>query len=133
LNRHIDSASRLLVDERGMTLIELLVAVLIIGILTSMAFLVYGNSASSARDKTCMANMRTIAAAVIQYQTMHQVYPPDGAAGVVALRDGDYLKNVPDDPHPGAGPYTINGTSGLVDCDPPAGTAGSVHEKAVNF
>lgn len=55
------------VDDRGFTLVELMVVVLIIGILVTIAVPVYASASNTAQAKSCLANQRTIAGAVALY------------------------------------------------------------------
>lgn len=103
-------------NEKGFTLIELMVVVLIIGILVAIAIPVFGSAANNARDKSCQANIRTLAGAVAQYQAEYSAWPP-----AIANLVPEFLKEVPSDPHTGAGAYTVN-ASGTVDGNPAAGT-----------
>ena len=91
-------------NEKGFTLIELMVVVLIIGILVAVAIPVFGSAAENARDKACVANLRTTAGAVAQYNAEYNTV----TATMVELVGASFLKNTPDDPHPGAGAYVIS-------------------------
>ncbi len=97
-------------DEKGFTLIELMVVVLIIGILVAVAIPVFGNIADHARDTTCIANLRTIAGALEQYKVDYGTAATTLDQLVIAY----FLKNPPTDPHPGGGVATINAGTGVV-------------------
>jgi type IV pilus assembly protein PilA len=115
-------------DESAMTLIEIMIVVLIIGLLVAVAVLLYTNATAGAKDKSCQANIKVISTAVEQYREKFNEYPPNGHAGVEALKAAGFLKSVPNDPHSGAGPYTINGSTGAVDTHPACGMLDTVHE-----
>lgn len=102
-------------NEKGFTLIELMVVVLIIGILVAIAIPVFNGTANNAKDKACTANVRTIAGAVAQHQAedVSGAYPAD----VDELVTDGYLKDPPPvDPH-GAYDYSIDPTTGVVSAD----------------
>jgi prepilin-type N-terminal cleavage/methylation domain-containing protein len=58
---------RMLGNQRGFTLIELMIVVAIIGILTAIAFPLYANIQARARVAKAQADVRTLASAVVVY------------------------------------------------------------------
>ena len=102
-----------LTDERGMTLMELMVVVIIIGILTAIAVMSYGFSTNRAKETACKANLRTIRSALEIYKSQNDSqYPPDLDALVP-----DYIKDSNDVICPATGqPYTYDSATGTVSC-----------------
>ena len=60
----------------GFTLVELLVAIAIIGVIVALIFPAVQLAREASRRSSCINNLRQIALAAIQYQENHQVFPP---------------------------------------------------------
>lgn len=81
----------LLKREKGFTLIELMVVILIIAILVAIAVPVFNIARTAAYRRTCQANLRTLDGAVQTYNATEDAWP----SGVAVLVSGEYVKEEP--------------------------------------
>jgi len=100
-------------NQKGFTLVELMVVVVIIGILIAIAVPIYKNIQTNAEVNACKANQRSIEGA-------YQVYKADAAQGT--SWPGDYIKQATGGNTAIALPnttctYTLNETTGVVTCN----------------
>lgn len=77
-------------DNRGFTLVELMVVVVIIGVLTAIAIPVYKASTDKAEASACAANLRMIDSAIQQYK-MNEGEAPEN----IEALDAYFLDGVP--------------------------------------
>ena len=105
-------------SEKGFTLVELMVVVVIIGVLVAIVIPVFNMVQANAREKTCFANQRIIEGAALQYHADNGSYPANINLDLV----GDYLQTEPICPDATDG-YTIISTTGKVS----AGGVGCAH------
>ena len=106
-------------NERGFTIMELLVVIVIIGVLAAIGVPAYQNMTKKAKDTACEANRRTISTAVGMYYAENGSYPTDitdtqTAGGPLK----GYLDNIADFGCPAdkTKGYAVNATTGEVTC-----------------
>lgn len=85
---------KLMKDEKGFTMIELMVVVIIIGVLVAIAVPVYSNAAQKSRISRARADLRTLESAISIYYAEKSEYPELQKD----LVDSNYLKEIPTDP-----------------------------------
>jgi len=61
--------------RRGMTLVELLVVITILGIMAGLLIPAIGMVTSAARKSACLANVTNLGKAVMQYESIKRQYP----------------------------------------------------------
>jgi type II secretion system protein G len=103
-------------NERGFTLIELMIVVAIIAILAGILIPNFVNARAQAQSAACESNLRAIATALELYYADNQVYPTAGGAAVqpslLSANGVAYLNNTPKDPaaQSGAATYSLTTT-----------------------
>jgi general secretion pathway protein G len=90
-------------NQKGFTLIELMIVVAIIGILTAIAFPLYANIQARARVAKAQADARTLASAVVVYSA-HTGALPTGLASLTSavvvngVSAGPFINPIPTPP-----------------------------------
>ena len=99
--------------ERGFTLVEIMIVVLIIGILLAIAVPNFVKARESSRAKACLANLKQIAAAKEQWALDNN--KRDGAKCTMEDLVPDYIK--PEPVCPSGGTYTVGDVGTNPTCD----------------
>jgi type II secretion system protein G len=81
-------------NNKGFTLVELMVVLLIIGILVAIAIPIYNKTQDDAKKKACQSNLRTLDGAAAQYYAANETWP----GNVDDLVNAGYLKTAPNCP-----------------------------------
>jgi prepilin-type N-terminal cleavage/methylation domain-containing protein len=116
--------------QRGFTLVELLIVIVILGILAGIVVFAVGNLGTSAKTNACNTEKQTLNTALEAYKATTGSYPSDGTAPVVAL---DFLTGAHSAPVPASvgillkttpSYYTIGSGNGVVTVTAAGTTAG---------
>lgn len=103
-------------DQKGFTLVELMVVVVILGILVAIAVPLYNAQTEKVKTTTCQANQRIIESAIVQWSMDMDPDNEDTAIPLDDLLDGlvaaGYLQSKPE--CPSNGEYKINQDDGSV-------------------
>lgn len=83
---------RLMKSEKGFTLVELMVVVIILGILVAIAIPIFNNVTGDAKANVCASNIRTINGAINMYYANEGKYPDDISDLSPYIKDPDNLK-----------------------------------------
>ena len=98
-------------NQKGFTLIELMIVVAIIGILTAIAFPLYANVQQRARIAKAQADVRTLASAIVIYSAHTGLIPTTGLAGLSVLTVSTLANGVTAGPFMGSIPSPPQGGS----------------------
>lgn len=93
-------------NQRGFTLLEMMVVVAIIAILAGILIPNFTRARAQAGMSACMANEKTIATALELYYTDNQKYPASANVDATFVKTmNGYMNQIPIDPTAGAAAY----------------------------
>lgn len=96
------------VGQKGFTIVELLIVIVIIGILAALVFVQFNNMQARGRDAERKADLRLVESKLAEYYADEGEYPTGTAISAV----GTAIPSIPDDAlaDPGSGTYTYTST-----------------------
>jgi type II secretion system protein G len=100
-------------NNKGFTLVELMVVLLIIGILVAIAIPIYNKTQENAQKRACQSNLRTLDGAAAQYYAEKGNYPAN-ANDTNFVGENGYIKVMPT--CPAGNNYNYNSTDGTFSC-----------------
>lgn len=77
--------------NKGFTLVELMIVIVILGIIAAIAIPTYTSSQEKARKNSCLQNQKIIHSAAEEYKTVNGTYPEN----VQKLIDDGFLDKIP--------------------------------------
>jgi len=98
-------------NQKGFTLMELMIVIVIIGVLAAIGVPSYKNYVNKAKEGTCQANRRSLQTAVGLYYAENTSYP--GSVDALSA----YIDNAADLKCPSSGTYSIDSVTGEIYCD----------------
>lgn len=98
-------------SQKGMTLVEIMVVIAIIGLVMALVGVNVMKRFEKAKGQTAKAQIKSIEQALDQYYLDNGGYPST-EQGLKALADGEYMKKIPKDPWKHDFDYTSPGTEG---------------------
>ena len=99
-------------NERGFTIMELLVVIVIIGVLAAIGVPAYKSMTEKAKQAACDATRHTLQTGVAMHYADKGSYPDNTGAAIA-----DYIDNAATITCPDGGTYTVDGVTGEVYCD----------------
>ena len=108
-------------SQKGFTIVELLIVIVIIGILAALVIVAYTNIQGRARDTQRQNDIRNLKQAIEQYKVDNSIYPAACSSDNAGCSASDlattlvptYIKAIPQDPqYPASGKiyYYVRGT-----------------------
>jgi len=98
-------------NERGFTLVELMVVLVIIGLLATIVIINVMPAADRAATTKARADIATLEQGIDMYRLDHQRYPTS-EEGLEALVAGQFIRRLPNDPWSRPYVYTAPGRDG---------------------
>ncbi len=81
-------------DQRGFTLMELMIVIVIIGVLAAIGVPAYKNYVAEARESACKANIRTISTAFHMHYAEEGRYPVSAEQQTIKGALAKYVSNI---------------------------------------
>lgn len=94
-------------NEKGFTLVELMVVIVIIGVLVAIAVPIYNSVTAGARDSAYDANVRILKSAAVMYIAENGVPPGEIKITSTSGQLGPYLESWPENPL-GTGDFVVD-------------------------